>query len=263
MRKKVVFVHPKKDPNVIMQYTLNLLLLTFFVALISFANADKQKQNMGFASLMGGFGILPGGKSPFQNEVGRDVAPDVAPIMPTQLDVNKLRTLMARNGPLDGTGVTKNAQGITITLRGDVLFDGRTDRLAPEGVRHLENVAGIVKDLDNRVILSAHTDSRPIEDAPYYSNWAFSSARALVVMQYLAEHGVRYQRMSIYGMGSQSPMTSNDNEAGRRLNDRVEITLAGSLGGEAQKDLTGLTPAPQPAVKAFKYKGFEFKFEEQ
>ncbi|MEN6476242.1 MAG: OmpA family protein [Syntrophaceae bacterium] len=263
MRKKVVYVHPKRNANVTMQYTMNLLLLTFFVALISFSNADKQKQNMGFASLMGGFGILPGGKSPFQNEIGRDVAPDVAPIMPTQLDVGKLRMLMARSGPLDGTGVTKNAQGITITLRGDVLFEGRTDRFNPAGLRHLENISGIIKDLDNRIILSAYTDSRPIEDAPYYSNWAYSSARALAVMQYLASKGVRYQRMSIYGMGSQNPITSNDNEAGRHLNDRIEITLAGSLSGTAQKELTVLTPKTQPTVKAFKYKGFEFKFEEQ
>jgi len=64
-------------------------------------------------------------------------------------------------------------------------------------------------------------------------------------------------------MGSQNPITSNDNEAGRRLNDRIEITLAGSLSGETHKELTGLTPAPQPTVKAFKYKGFEFQFEEQ
>lgn len=263
MRKKVVFVHPKKDPNVIMQYTMNLLLLTFFVALISFSNADKQKQNMGFASLMGGFGILPGGKSPFQNEIGRDVAPDVAPIMPTQLDVNKLRMLMARGGPLDGTGVTKNAKGVIITLRGDVLFEGRTDRLTPEGVRHLENVSSIVKQLDNRIVVSAYTDSRPIEEAPYYSNWAFSSARALAVMQYLENKGIRYQRMSIYGMGSQNPITSNDNEAGRRLNDRIEITLTGNLSGETHKELTGLTPTPQTTDKAFKYKGFEFRFEEQ
>jgi chemotaxis protein MotB len=263
MRKKVVYIHPKRDPNVIMQYTLNLLLLTFFVALISFSTANKQKQNMGFASLMGGFGILPGGKSPFQNEMGRDVAPDIAPIMPTQLDVNKLRALMARSGPLDGTGVTKNAQGITITLRGDMLFEGRSATITPAGHRHLESIAAIAKNLDNRIILEGHTDSRPIEDAPYYSNWAFSSARALSVMQYLAQNGIRNQRMSIYGMGSRSPISSNDNEAGRRLNDRIEITLTGTLGGETKKELTGLTPTPQPTVKAFKYKGFEFQLEEQ
>jgi len=263
MRKKIVFVHPKKNVNTIMQYTMNLLLLTFFVALISFSTPSKQKQNMGFSSLMGGFGILPGGKSPFQNEIGRDVVPEIAPFTPGALDVNKLRAMMARRGQLDGAGVTKNAQGITITLRGDILFEDRTNRLTPAGMRHLDNVARIVKDLDNRVVVCAHTDSRPIEDAPYYSNWAFSSARALSVMQYLEGKGVRYQRMSIYGMGSQSPITSNDNEAGRRLNDRVEITLAGGLSGEAHKGLTGLTPAPQPAEKAFQYKGFEFKFEEQ
>jgi len=263
MRKKIVFVHPKKNVNIIMQYTMNLLLLTFFVALISFSTPSKQKQNMGFTSLMGGFGILPGGKSPFQNEIGRDVAPEIAPFTPGALDVNKLRAMMARRGQLDGTGVTKSAQGLTITLRGDVLFDGRTERLTPEGVRRLENVSGVVKNLDNRIVISAFTDSRPIEDAPYYSNWAFSSARALAVMRELAANGVRHQRMSIYGMGSQNPITSNDNDAGRRLNDRVEITLTGDLSGESHKEFKELTPAPQTTVKAFKYKGFEFQFEEQ
>lgn len=263
MRKKIVFVQPKRNVNIIMQYTMNLLLLTFFVALISFSTPSKQKQNMGFSSLMGGFGILPGGKSPFQNEIGRDVAPEIAPFTPGALDVNKLRAMMARRGQLNGTGVTKNAQGITITLRGDILFDGRTEKLTPEGVRRLENISGVVKHLNNRIVVSAYTDSRPIEDAPYYSNWAFSSARALAVMHFLTENGVRYQRMSIYGMGSQSPISSNDNEAGRRLNDRVEITLAGSVSGESHKEFTDLTPTPQPVVKAFKYKGFEFQFEEQ
>lgn len=263
MRKKLVYIQPKKNANIIMQYTMNLLLMTFFVALISFSTPSKQKQTMGFTSLMGGFGILPGGKSPFQNEMGRDVAPDIAPFTPGAMDVNKMRSMMAKSGPLDGTGVTKSAQGITITLRGDVLFEDRSVKLTPGGVRHLENVSAIVKNMDNRIVISGYTDSRPIEDPPYNSNWAFSSARALAVMQYLANKGVRYQRMSIYGMGSQNPITSNDNEAGRRLNDRIDITLAGMLSSTAHKELSSLKPEAQSSAKALKYKGFEFQFEEQ
>jgi chemotaxis protein MotB len=117
--------------------------------------------------------------------------------------------------------------------------------------------------MNNPVIITGHTDSRPVEGAPFYSNWALSSARALAVMRYLAGRGIPFQRMAAYGMGSQRPITSNDNEAGRRLNQRMEITIFGNLPGDMQKKAGGLIEPKEQPIKTYQYKGFEFELEEQ
>lgn len=263
MRKKIVYLPPKKNANIIMQYTMNLLLLTFFVALISFSTPSKQKQNMGFNSLIGGFGILPGGRSPFQNEAGRDIAPEIAPFAPGKMDINKLRSLMAGSGGFDGTGISRTTLGTTITMRNNIIFEEKSDKLKSDAPKHLDAIATILNEVDNRIILTGHTDSRPIEEPPFYSNWSFSAARARSVMQYLADKGVPYQRMAVYGMGSTKPITSNDNEAGRRLNDRVEITMVGELSGNIKQQAGGVAPQVESSTKVLQYKGFEFTFEEQ
>lgn len=56
-------------------------------------------------------------------------------------------------------------------------------------------------------------------------NIPLSSERAAAVKAYLIEKGIGRARIDSEGHGSQNPIASNDNEQGRSLNRRVEITL--------------------------------------
>lgn len=263
MAKRKVYVEAKRDNNLVMTTSLNLLLLTFFVALASLSTPNGQKTKMGLNSLMGGFGMLPGGKSAFQHEVGKDVTPEFSPLTKGSVDMNRLRATMAQGGVIEGTGVEKNRLGVTITMRSNVLFKENSDDFLPGAQKRLDLLATVLKDVPNNLTIAGHTDSRPVEVPPYGSNWGLSSARSMAVMSYLAGKGVTYGRMAAYGLGSQRPITSNDNEAGRRLNNRVELTILGTLPGDVKEKAQGWTEPIEQPLRAYRYKGFEFRLGEQ
>lgn len=64
-----------------------------------------------------------------------------------------------------------------------------------------------------------HTDSIGSETA----NLQLSIRRAEAVMEYLRQRGIALARMSADGHGEAEPIASNNDEAGRSLNRRVEI----------------------------------------
>lgn len=56
-------------------------------------------------------------------------------------------------------------------------------------------------------------------------NQKLSERRASSIQRYLSSKKVIPQRMTIYGLGEDSPRASNKTDAGRRLNRRVEIII--------------------------------------
>lgn len=262
MAKRKVYIEPKRNSNLVMATALNLLLLTFFVALASLSTPDGQKTKMGLNSLIGGFGILPGGKSPLQRALGKDITPEISPLTKGPMDMNKLRATLAKGGILEGTGVEESQLGVTITLRANVLFEDNSDVLKSDARSKLNVLAATLGTLNNHVVIAGHTDSRPVEGPPFGSNWGLSSARAMAVMRHLAGKGIGYERMAAYGRGSQRPISSNANEAGRRVNNRVEITILGPLSGEAQDKAQGLSETPEQTPRTYQYKGFDFELKE-
>lgn len=261
MAKRKVYLEPKRDNNLVMTTALNLLLLTFFVALASLSTPNGQKTKMGLNSLMGGFGILPGGKSPYERVVGKDITPEISPLSKGPMDMNKLRASLAKGGVIEGAGIEKSQLGVTITLRANVLFEDNSDTMLSDARSKLDVLATLLGTLNNHLVIAGHTDSRPVEGPPFGSNWGLSSARAMAVMHHLAGKGIAYDRMAAYGRGSQRPISSNDNEAGRRVNNRVEITILGPLSGEAQDKAHGFTESQEPP-RTYRYKGFDFNLKE-
>lgn len=69
--------------------------------------------------------------------------------------------------------------------------------------------------------VEGHTDDRG-KDA---YNMDLSSRRARSVARWLRDHGVDENRLEAYGCGETNPIDSNDNEAGRQANRRVEFHI--------------------------------------
>lgn len=119
------------------------------------------------------------------------------------------------------------ARGLVITVVSDqVLFaSGRAD-LQPEGLDLLQLVAVALSKIDNEVAIEGHTDSRPISNDRYRSNWELSTARATSVLQFLLETNLLDPtRLSASGYADTRPIDTNDTEAGAARNRRVEIVV--------------------------------------
>ncbi len=73
-----------------------------------------------------------------------------------------------------------------------------------------------------RIRIEGHTDDR----APLASGSKLSAARADAVARWLIAQGVDATRLESRGLGSERPLRSNETEAGRRANERIELHFA-------------------------------------
>lgn len=132
-----------------------------------------------------------------------------------------------------------------IVVRGDGLFASGSATLRPEREELVRRIADALVRVGGEVLITGHTDSTPIHTARFPSNWHLSDERARVVRDLIAAGGVPAERLRAEGRAAGEPVASNDTEANRALNRRVEITLF-----TARKSAQARTAAPPAAPAA-------------
>jgi len=102
-----------------------------------------------------------------------------------------------------------------------IYFDTDKAVVKPESQRALKEVARLLQgDPGLNVHVVGHTDMV----GSLAHNLQLSQARAAAVVEALAtEHGIARERLAPGGVGPLAPVASNDTEAGRALNRRVEL----------------------------------------
>jgi outer membrane protein OmpA-like peptidoglycan-associated protein len=86
----------------------------------------------------------------------------------------------------------------------------------------LQKFASLLKKYRQTIILiSGHSDSRGNEQ----KNRDLSRQRALQIKEVLITASISASRLEAWGLGSKSPIASNDTEEGRKLNRRVEFVI--------------------------------------
>jgi chemotaxis protein MotB len=119
---------------------------------------------------------------------------------------------------------------MVVELAENILFDSGRSDLKKEGQEALTQVAGVLSSIANRDFqIAGHTDNIPIKSARFPSNWELSTARAVVVTKFLAEHSVDPSRLSAAGYADTQPVAANTDADGRQQNRRIEIVLMPNL----------------------------------
>jgi len=118
-------------------------------------------------------------------------------------------------------GAVQTPEGLKITLAESILFDFGDWHLRPGALDALDKVAGLARLRTGKVRVEGHTDNVGGERV----NQMLSELRAHVVALALARRGVDATRLEPRGFGETRPVASNDTEAGRARNRRVEILL--------------------------------------
>ena len=92
-----------------------------------------------------------------------------------------------------------------------------------------EKVGTVVEHYGNRILLEGHTDSVPIHNNQFRSNWELSTARSIAVMELMERKAALHpERFLIGGSADNAPVSSNETEQGRAHNRRVEIVVLDS-----------------------------------
>ena len=122
----------------------------------------------------------------------------------------------------------ENKAGPVVSKRSySINFDTGKATFTSEGVRTMQGLKDSLAITGLFIQVDGYTDNVGTEAV----NQVLSDARASAVKDWLQKHAPRNfpdNRFKIAGHGSQNPVATNDTNAGRAANRRVEITLLGS-----------------------------------
>ncbi|WP_410843897.1 OmpA family protein, partial [Paraburkholderia sp.] len=122
--------------------------------------------------------------------------------------------------------IDEQTGGVEIGINAKVLFRPGDAHLLPDSSGVLDQVAIALKDYStHNILVEGHTDSTPISNAKYESNWELSSARAGAVVRFFVDRGIEPHRLAAIGRSDNIPLLIGDDATARAANRRVTILV--------------------------------------
>jgi chemotaxis protein MotB len=223
------------------------LLFAFFVVLYANAGADRKNVQAIAASFRAAVGdkqlqsaleglIAPDTTLPADARTGQHGAEQPlqsqksAELLPSVTRLNQALEKEIRDGRLE---VRMERRGLIISLHEASLFASGDSAVLPGIKETLRKIAEHLRPLPNAIRFEGHTDSIPIHNPRFRSNWELSAARSISLMEMFAgDFGMARNRLSVSGFAETAPVASNDTAEGRARNRRVDIvvlTIAAAL----------------------------------
>ena len=122
--------------------------------------------------------------------------------------------------------VRTGSEGLVVSLRQAAFFPSGQAQIDPSTYPVLDRLARIVSRVPNPIRLEGHTDSVPIHNSAFHSNWELSAIRSIRLLDLLvSRHHIARERLSIAGFAETEPLGPNDSPDGRARNRRVDIVI--------------------------------------
>src|SRR3982075_1730028 len=123
---------------------------------------------------------------------------------------------------IKGATVERVGEGIQVTFASGLLFAFDSDSIQTAAATNLRELASsLQKYPESQLLIVGHTDN--VGDANY--NQRLSERRANSSAAYLAAQGVARARLATSGKGKSEPVATNETDAGRQKNRRVEVAI--------------------------------------
>jgi chemotaxis protein MotB len=271
MHKRRVPVQENHERWLVSYADFITLLFAFFVVMFASTQADRQKvravsESVREALEHGQFGAAistmlgrgkheakkaPVSKLPTPERENPDMPPAATrktrpPDLADYLDIlAKGLDSELKNGKLQ---LKLEARGLVISMREATFFGSGNDTISPACMPILTRIAEVVRQLPNPVRLEGHTDSRPIHNSRFRSNWELSTARSIAMLEILRDRfDIQQSRMAVAGYAENAPADTNDSEEGRGHNRRVDLVLL-SPGALSSEPATPAISVTTPAV---------------
>ncbi len=218
-----------------------MLLLCFFVLILSMSTTDKRRFGESFSAIRATFGGLGSATpneltgSPEENVELQDMVRFQRELEEAQKqDFDELRQLITSNNLDQFVNATLDEGIITLRLPSSVMFEASSERISPNGLSLLTYMRNILlKMREQNVNIRGYTDDSPIEPGlRFKDNWELSALRAVNVLRTLISGGIEPVRMTASGMGDLNPLAPNTTEENRAMNRRVEFVLTRNVSNE-------------------------------
>jgi chemotaxis protein MotB len=184
----------------------------------------------------------PGGSQP-KNVPNAPLPPYSLELLPKLKYLSEALQAEIKAGKLE---IKQEERGLVISLQQAAFFPSGDDTIDPGTFDAIHKIATIFKDSPNPIRLEGHTDSQPIHTARFHNNWELSAARGIAMLDLLSTRfAIPHERLAVVGYADTVPKESNDTEAGRARNRRVDIVILNqSVAKPAVEKLDAPTPTP-------------------
>ncbi len=146
-------------------------------------------------------------------------------VQPRVIERPRLARFLADDIKAQRVAVEDAVDRSVVTIRGDELFASASASVRDEFQPLLLRIADALRKVKGQVLVTGHSDNRPIATLRYPSNWKLSQARAQEVADLLGATTGDAGRFTAEGRSDTEPVASNASAEGRARNRRVEITV--------------------------------------
>ncbi len=269
-RKKRHKAHANHERWLVSYADFITLLFAFFVVLYASSQADKKKAAVVAASIKGAFQQLGVFTGSAVEGVGVPGSPGIlnpeltdAPLKVVKvagnsekspggtgfgIDVDELRhqleTALGDEIRQHEIQMRVTPEGLVVSLREVGFFNSGQAVLLSNGYKTLTRIATILGGRGFEIRVEGHTDTVPVHNSRFKSNWELSTARATTVVSLLIEqHGFDPMLVSAAGYSKYRPVESNKTARGRAANRRVDLVVVGHVQAKDKLATTEKPPA--------------------
>ncbi|WJY27644.1 MULTISPECIES: flagellar motor protein MotB [Sporosarcina] len=226
------------DESWLLPYSdLLTLLLALFIVLFASSSIDEAKLSQlssVFSEIFdGGNGVMES-SAPTTMPVpqnGEDTENENSSYLEDQRSLGEIQENLEdyiADNELEGQFDTKlTEEGLLVTIRDSVLFGPGRAEIDSQYKSIATDIAKLlVFEKPRQIVITGHTDNVPMLSGAYKSNWELSVMRAVNFLSIIAENDkIDPMVFSAKGYGEFRPIATNDTEAGRAKNRRVEVLI--------------------------------------
>lgn len=244
-----------------MNISITLIIVSFFIAILSRATFNEIKFIEALASVQDTFGLFTGGRNIIGSEDGLHLKSrgfeKTDFMLQSERKLNSIRARLTPEILNRDASISYSHDKMTLSLSSKLIFMRGSNEIRPEMAKTLQAFATVVKDLSLPIIIEGHTAKSDPQTFGVGDNWDISSQRAAAVLNFLVNsEGLNPRYFTTYGYAGTKPRHSNRTSKGRSRNNRVDLVL--NFSSIDHREVSDLEPK-EPSN--YNFHGFDFNLQ--